>query len=316
MLSTGLLLRRIFGLSLLVVCGPAFAQTVRVGIAGPTARPVASTGVRTILNDTGFADFDGLVTSATFGWSAAPCPGAVKIKFFRSTDIAPTNDVLYDLVAERGPFDVPPLGDPPVPFPELFLKTVVLSPPVAVLRGDVIAITNLTSCGGPMFSPLGKDEFGLSALSYSGDVMSRVNVLGITRLPNPVVLSATGPSLALGLLRDRFAVTLTAMDPRTHATASGVPVRLGDGAGYFSLPDFTGDPAFPEVTVKMVDATGSPALGGNFWFFYAPLTDVQFVITLEDRETETFWTYINDAAKGGMLCGAADTSLFPTFLPR
>ena len=85
----------------------------------------------------------------------------------------------------------------------------------------------------------------------------------------------------------------------------------GDIAGYFSLPDFTGDPRFPEVTVKMVDATRSPALGGDFWFFHAPLTDVQYTLTVKDQHTGAVKTYSNSSASPSQLCGGVDTSAFP-----
>jgi hypothetical protein len=126
-------------------------------------------------------------------------------------------------------------------------------------------------------------------------------------------LTASGTGPALGLLNDRFLVTLTAMDPRTRATADGVPNLLGVGgrSGYFSLPAFTGDSTFPELTVKMVDASGSPALGGGFWFFHTPLTDVQYMLTVTNRFTGAVKTYSNSSASPGQLCGGADTSAFP-----
>ena len=104
---------------------------------------------------------------------------------------------------------------------------------------------------------------------------------------------------------------MTAVNPRTGSTAVGTPNSLGDSAGYFSLPAFTGDSTFPEVTVKMVDATGAPALGEGFWFFHAPLTDVQYRITVKDRRTGAMKTYSNSSASPGQLCGGADTSAFP-----
>jgi hypothetical protein len=116
----------------------------------------------------------------------------------------------------------------------------------------------------------------------------------------------------LRLLGDRFLVTLSAMDPRTGMTADGVPTPLGIGgrAGYFSLPAFTSDPTFPEVTVKMVDATGSPAFGGGFWFFHAPLTDVRYTLTVTDQRTGAVRMYSNGSSGPGQICGSADTSAF------
>src|SRR5262249_30227269 len=114
---------------------------------------------------------------------------------------------------------------------------------------------------------------------------------------------------ALRLL-DRFDVRLSATDPRSGQQTIGTPVPLGRSAGFFSLPDFTGNPAFPEVLVKMVDATGSPSLGGNFWFFYAPLTDVDYTLTVQDTVTGALRTYHNAVGDSGQLCGGVDTSAF------
>lgn len=81
------------------------------------------------------ATADGEVNSATFIWSAAPCAAAAKIKFFRkiSTDFDVTT---LRLLAERGPFDV-----------GFVTQAVSLSPPVTLQKGDLIGITNISSCG-------------------------------------------------------------------------------------------------------------------------------------------------------------------------
>jgi hypothetical protein len=63
--------------------------------------------------------------------------------------------------------------------------------------------------------------------------------------------------------------------------------------------------------VKMVDATGAPALGGGFWFFHSPLTDVAYTITVTDTTTGAVRTYHNTSGSPGQLCGEADTSAFP-----
>jgi hypothetical protein len=125
-----------------------------------------------------------------------------------------------------------------------------------------------------------------------------------------VVIYASGPSPALGLLADRFAVTVSARDPRTSQTTEGVPNGIGNSSGFFALPGFTGDATVPEVTVKMVDATASSELGGGFWFFYAPLTDAELMITVKDQSNGAVRTYQSSSAGGIQLCGAADTSAF------
>jgi hypothetical protein len=115
----------------------------------------------------------------------------------------------------------------------------------------------------------------------------------------------------LVLVGGRFQITLRAIDPRTGRIAVGVPNPLTDWAGFFSLPDFTGQPTFPEVMIKMVNATGTPALGGDFWFFHAPLTDVQYTLTVTDETTGAVRTYTNTSGGPGQLCGGVDTSAFP-----
>ncbi len=89
------------------------------------------------------ATADGEVKSATFIWSAAPCAAAARIKFFRkiSTDFDVTT---LRLLAERGPFDV-----------GFVTQAVSLSPPVTLQRGDLIGITNLTTCGTSTFRSIG-----------------------------------------------------------------------------------------------------------------------------------------------------------------
>ncbi len=312
-------LRRLYGFILFAVItcsSTALAQTVAVGLS---PFPMISVGivnppeVQTRLELTFPANLDGRLFSASFGWSASPCPAAVKIKFFRSS-VSPFRSLpllpSFDFVTERGPFDVTaPVTNTGIA--SLAVQTVALSPPVAVKAGDVIAITNLTGCGGPTYL----DRSGAMPLppggsfAVPGDITSSIppRTLGELRYVY-VVAIGTGP--VLGLLNGRFAVSLDATNPRTGATAKGIPTLLSDRSGYFSLPDFTGDATFPEVAVKMVDATGSPALGGNFWFFHSPLTDVAYTLRVRDQFTGATRTYTNGPGTPGQLCGGVDTSAF------
>ncbi len=77
----------------------------------------------------------------------------------------------------------------------------------------------------------------------------------------------------------------------------------GDRFGFFSLPDFTGDPQFPEVVVKMLDAR---AIGGKFWFFYTGLTSLDYTLTVTDSVTGAVRTYESTTP----LCGGADIDAF------
>jgi hypothetical protein len=114
----------------------------------------------------------------------------------------------------------------------------------------------------------------------------------------------------LALLNGRFEVELAATDPRSGLTTTGTAHALGDGTGYFALPDFTNRPNFPEITLKMVDATGAgPPFGGAFWFFYSSLTDVDYTLTVTDLQTGRVRTY--GSAGSSAFCGGADTNAFP-----
>jgi hypothetical protein len=265
-----------------------------VGSLG-TATGTFGSGI-TVINLVSPAARDGLVTSATFEWSTAPCPASAKIKFYHLYQ--QFHVWTYAYLGERGPFDVLQA-----------LQTVVLDPPFAVRAGDLVAIAGVTSCGGPV-----KGDAGVSIL-LSGD-----NVSGASFGPfppgsdSPVLVEATGLGVGAGLnlLNGRFRVTLVATDPRTGRITVGQGVSQLGRYGYFSLPDFTGDPYFPEVVVKIVDATSAPPpFGGAFWFFYSSLTDVQYTLTVVDQVEGRIRTYSSSPTEPGRLCGGADTNAFP-----
>jgi hypothetical protein len=288
---------------------------VGVGAGGPFNRvPLNASGLRTTVQFRPAANLGGDAMAATFGWSATPCPAAAKIKFFRPQSPADPIPTVFNFLDERGPFDVTAPLDPAGT--GIATQTVALTPPVHLQAGDVIAIANVTSCGAPVYSgttftvPPPAFPITPSSVSVPGDVRSSITT-ALGTLGGALFLTATGPSSFLGLLGDRFAVSLTATNPRDHATAAGAPVRLANGAGYFALPALTGDATFPEVTVKMTDATGVPSLGGTFWFFHAPLTDVDYVLTVTDQLRHVTRTYASSRSASGELCGAADTSAFP-----
>src|SRR5207302_3096594 len=125
------------------------AQGLRVGSIGT---PTGNFGaLLTVIDTSSPANRDGYARDATFLWSNAPCPRAVKIKFFRP--VQTVTGWNYDFVTERGPFDV-----------EQTTQTVVLDPPASLQAGNLVAITSLTPCGGPV-----KGEGGES-IAVAGDV--------------------------------------------------------------------------------------------------------------------------------------------------
>jgi hypothetical protein len=139
----------------------------------------------------------------------------------------------------------------------------------------------------------------------------RVNLDYLRENPSasmPGVHLALGSGAEVSLLGGRFRATIRAKDPRTGRIAEGTALARADGFGYFSLPAFTGDPTFPEVFVKMTDATALP--GGYFWVFHTRLTDLEYTLTVTDQVTGAVQTYLRDAPDGTELCGEADTMAF------
>jgi len=109
-------------------------------------------------------------------------------------------------------------------------------------------------------------------------------------------LETTGLSLDDG----KFRVTLTAKDPRTGKTGSGLPIPQTSLFGYFAIPDLTGNASNPEVFVKMLDGR---AINGNFWTFFGGLTDLEYTLSLRDAITGQTKTYFKP---GGSSAGGFD----------
>ncbi len=120
----------------------------------------------------------------------------------------------------------------------------------------------------------------------------------------PATFLAAAEGIELALLGNRFRVTLSAVDPRTGNTGVGQAMPQGDRFGYFSLPSFTGDPAFPEIFVRMTHSTGS------FGLHHTGLTDLEYVLTVTDSATGAVRTYKNDRSDPARLCGGADIQAF------
>jgi hypothetical protein len=271
----------------------AFGQTLRVGSLGT---PVGDFGPGpvTVVDKSRAARESGSVTAATFRWSQWPCLATVKIKFFHFVFPIASHGFTATFLGERGPFDV---FQP--------IQTVPLIPPVPIRSGDAIGIAGISGCG----SPVSGNE-SMESWVAPGDLRTDFGQNPATDLSHShAIVEATDDSLSL--LNSRFKVSLTATDPRTGRATVGRGISQGDRYGYFSLPEFTGDPGFPEVIVKMADATASPPpFGGSFWFFYSPLTDVQYSLTVTDQLKGATRTYSNIPGGSGQLCGGADTDAF------
>lgn len=110
------------------------------------------------------------------------------------------------------------------------------------------------------------------------------------------------PETTLCLQDLRFALTLDWRDPRSGDTGTGHPVDLtGDtGAFWFFDPDNL------EMMVKVID--GRP-VNDHFWLFYGSLTDVEFTLTVTDRETGVERIFSKEPFVFG---SEGDTTAFPS----
>lgn len=103
-----------------------------------------------------------------------------------------------------------------------------------------------------------------------------------------------------GAAGDRFAVRVSwkAFD---RTMGLGIPQRLTADTGWFW---FFG-PDNVEVVLKVLDGR---ALNDAFWVFYAALSNVEFTVSVVDRETETVAIYHN---LEGRFASVGDTDAFP-----
>ncbi|HEX2254751.1 MAG TPA: hypothetical protein VHQ65_15905 [Thermoanaerobaculia bacterium] len=99
----------------------------------------------------------------------------------------------------------------------------------------------------------------------------------------------------------RFRVSVTWSDHRNGGSGTGhaLPSEGRSGAFWFFRPDNV------ELIVKVLD--GRP-VNGRFWFFYGALSDVQYVLSVEDTVTGESGNYVNRA---GHICGYGDTAFPP-----
>lgn len=161
-------------LSVLTFSFAAFGQTVIVGNlpSGPNfgfdQTPI------TAIDLSAPASQAATLTSAAFTWSASPCPGAMKIKFFR-----PTPNGSFAFLTERGPFNVTSLT-----------QFVFLTPTVDVQAGDLVGIARLTACGSPVGQTPGN---GPGFIGFNTDVTFTVTSSQGTLFPNATLsVQATG----------------------------------------------------------------------------------------------------------------------------
>lgn len=111
-----------------------------------------------------------------------------------------------------------------------------------------------------------------------------------------------GEGEILPLLNGRYLVTLSVVNPFTGTNDAGLAMPQTDRLGYFSFPSLTGDPAFPEVFVSL-----SVESFFEFTFSHTGLTNLQYTLTLTDRDTGLGTTYRNNGADVYNLCGGSSS---------
>lgn len=162
-----------------------------------------------------------------------------------------------------------------------------------------------TSSGGLAWYPLNP---GLPSTSVSRLAVGRAGTslhavggwTGVYDLP-----LSTNPWVLKLIATHSFSVQLSATDQRTGTAALGLAIPQNDIFGYFSLPELTGNPANPEVFVKILDGT---SVNGKFWVFYGGLTDLAYTLTVTEDSTGKRKSYAKPA---GSAAGGFDTSAFP-----
>lgn len=173
---------RPLALLLLLLAAAAHAQPVVIGsIDSDHPSQFLSHQPITFVDLAHLANRDGVVTTAAFVWSEVPapagCAAAVKIKFLRKSTGA------FTVVAERGPF---------APQPGYF--TVALTPPVSVMKDDLLAVVQLLrtdTCGALGFSHISGTE---TMLRYFGIDLPSGNFSDGATFANGIAMMARASS--------------------------------------------------------------------------------------------------------------------------
>jgi photosystem II stability/assembly factor-like uncharacterized protein len=176
-------------------------------------------------------------------------------------------------------------------------------------RSDGIFWTNDRGTTWARFEPVLHEPIRSIALDSSGRFLYAGTEKGVFTLERTFEKCSNGPN-RLCLLDGKYEVSVTARRRGTAISFPGHAIVEGDRFGYFSFPDVTGDPTFPEVFVKMLDKTNAPPpYGGSAWVFHSSLTDLDYTLTVREMESGRVRSY--PATRSGSLsCGQADTTAF------
>ena len=124
-------------------------------------------------------------------------------------------------------------------------------------------------------------------VSNTADIVFDTNAALSTNVWSSTVQtpSADCSATALCLVNKRFQVDISWRDFTGHKGV-GAPIALSDESGYFTFFD----PTNAEVFIKVLDAC---ALSGGFWVFDTHLSNVEYTITVTDRQTGQKRTVFN-----------------------
>lgn len=215
---------------------------------------------------------------------AAPLPCSSGGQAIMESTVARTTLGQWDLDAVNTVYG--PVNTCPAP-----LSSVTSNPTIA-LPGETITLTANSPGGGPFayqwfrgaldVNPLGNTQSITVSETATTTYFVRVSSSCATQTGQVTVNLNTGACGTnpnqLCINNARYRVTLTATDP-AGKTGQGVALYQSNVFGYFSLPNFTGDPGNPEVFVKIVEP--SP---GNPWVFYAGLTNLDYTVNVVDTQ--------------------------------
>jgi photosystem II stability/assembly factor-like uncharacterized protein len=137
----------------------------------------------------------------------------------------------------------------------------------------------------------------LDATGHVLHVATDQGVFDLAIAPEPQPSPCAPADDHLCFFGSRFRVDLTAIDPFTKGAFAAHAVPGNAQSGYFTFPSLTGDATFPEVMVKMVDATSLP--GGGYWVFYAGMTSVLYTLEITDTTTGLSRQYSGEDSCGG-----------------
>jgi len=153
-------------------------------------------------------------------------------------------------------------------------------------------------------TPSGEGD-GIITLSIAAqeETPSRTATVTFTGGANvPVVQEGAPESPCAGCLhQERFVTAVRWRDHRTGAEGSGYAVYLSDETVLFWFFNERN----VELLVKVLDGRRQ---NGHFWVFYGGLSDLEYWLTVTDRETGEVRTYHNPP---GEICGQGDILAFP-----